>query len=138
MLGLLKRKFRGYFDYVDRNLAFCRKHGYIIAGFASGRKRWLGHAPEPQKVGNTPCQGGAADVMNYCMIELRKLFRKKYGDVVKMVAQVYDSIIFECPARLVTNIEAGIKMVLTKPWKINGRTVVLPFELKSGDRWSEV
>jgi uracil-DNA glycosylase family 4 len=138
MLSLLKRKFKGYFDYVDQNHAACRKTGYVVAGFASGRKRWLGHAPEPQKVGNTPCQGGAADVMNYRMIELRRHFREKYGTAVKMVAQVYDSIIFECPKKLVGAVEEGIKRILAKPWMINGRSVVLPFELKSGYRWSEV
>jgi uracil-DNA glycosylase family 4 len=139
MLSVLKRKFKGYFDFVDRNIAFCRKHGYIIAGFATGRKRWLGHAPEPQKIGNTPCQGGAADVMNFRMIEMRKHFNKKHGrGVVKMVMQVYDSIIFEVPDALVESVKEDIKMILGTPWVINGRSVKLPFELKSGVRLSEV
>lgn len=139
MLEALKRRFKVYFDYVDRNIAFCRKHGYIIAGFHTKRKRWLGHAPEPQKIGNTPCQGGAADVMNNRMIALRKHFNTKYRKgVVKMVAQVYDSIIFEVPDKMVSAVENDIKLVLSKPWNINGYNVVLPFELKSGDRVSEV
>jgi len=139
MLSTLRRRFKVYFDYVDQNIAYCRKHGHIIAGFLSGRKRWLGHAPEPQKISNTPCQGGAADVMNHRMIELRKYFNDKYGrGVVKMVAQVYDSIIFECAPNLVEEVKTAIKAILSKPFLINGRSFTPLFELKDGERWSEV
>jgi uracil-DNA glycosylase family 4 len=138
MLETLKKRFKRYFEFLEEQIAFCRKHGYIIAGFASKRKRWLGHAPEMQKISNTPCQGGAADVINYRAIELRRLFKKKYGKPVKIIAQIYDSVIVECPKKLAGSIEADMRKVMGKPWVINGRSVVLPIEIKTGDRWSEV
>jgi DNA polymerase I-like protein with 3'-5' exonuclease and polymerase domains len=73
------------------------------------------------------------------MIELRKYFNDKYGrGVVKMVAQVYDSIIFECAPNLVEEVKTAIKTILSKPFLINGRSFTPLFELKDGERWSEV
>jgi DNA polymerase I-like protein with 3'-5' exonuclease and polymerase domains len=138
MLDTLKKRFKRYFEFLEEQIAFCRKHGYIIAGFHSKRKRWLGHAPEMQKISNTPCQGGAADVINYRAIELRRLFKKKYGNPVKIIAQIYDSVIVECPKRLAPSIEGDMRKVMGRPWVIGGRSVVLPIEIKTGDRWSEV
>lgn len=138
MLDKVRKRFHRYFDFIDEGLQKCRKHGFIIAGFMSGRKRWLGHAPEAPKIANTPCQGGAADVMNYRMQDLYALFKRKYGRRVKMIAQVYDSVVAEVPLSLAESVEADMRMVMAKPWVINGRSVVLPIEIKIGDRLSEV
>ncbi len=104
----------------------------------SGRKRWLGHAPGPSEVANGPIQGGAADAMNFRTIEVRKRLKKKYGAKVKIIAQIHDAVIIELPKALKDAIIADIKAVMDKPYIINGKTVKLPIDLKTGYRWSEV
>jgi len=138
MLDKLHKRFRTYFRFVETNLDNCRKTGCVVAGFMSGRKRWLGHAPEPQKIANTPIQGGAADALNYRWIEMFDTFAKRWGKLVKFVAQVYDSVVVECPKRLTAEVAAAMKAIMDKPYLVGGRTMQLPIELKSGQRLSDV
>jgi uracil-DNA glycosylase family 4 len=138
MLNLLRKKFRSYFAFVERNLDECRRTGYIIAGWMSGRKRWLGHAPEPQKVSNTPIQGGAADAINYRWIEMYDLFEKKYGDKAMFIGQVYDSVIVECPESLGESVMADMKEIMGRPYMIGGHEMYLPIDLKMGQRLSDI
>lgn len=138
MLDTLKKRFKRYFEYIEEQITSCRKTGYIIAGFQSKRKRWLGHAPEPQKISNTPCQGGAADVINYRAAELDDRLAEKYCGRAIPIAQIYDSVIIECRRDLADSVEKDIREIMGKPWEIGGRSVVLPIEIKRGDRWSEV
>lgn len=138
LLGILKKRFRTYFHFVEANIEKCRQDGYVIAGFMSGRKRWLGHAPEPQKVSNTPIQGGAADAINYRWIEMFDFFKKKYGKAVRFIAQIYDSVVVECAKALEASVLADMKAIMAKPYRIGGHDVILPIDLKAGQRMSDI
>jgi DNA polymerase I-like protein with 3'-5' exonuclease and polymerase domains len=138
MLDKLHKRFKSYFTFVEKNLDECRRNGFIVAGFMSGRKRYIGHAPEPQKVANTPIQGGAADIINYRWIEMYDAFAKAYGSKVMFTGQVYDSIIVECPKSMSKRVAAHMAKIMNRPYVINGHTVTLPIEMKIGHRWSDV
>ena len=140
-LDKLQRAFRRYYDFVQENLEKCQKDGYIVAGFLSGRKRWLGHAPKPQEIANTPIQSGAADLMNLRIIELYDWFEKVYNKVkkvVRIVAQVHDQVIVEVPDNLVKAVERDIARIMGKKVRVGDREVVFPIEQKTGNRWSEI
>jgi uracil-DNA glycosylase family 4 len=134
---MLKRLHKGYgvfFGFVEKNTEFCRKHGYITAGFMTGRRRYLGHAPEPGKISNTPIQGGAADCMNDRLIKLDKAVPTE----CKIVSQVYDSVVYETPLHMVDRLKEIIVKVMGEPYEVDGRKFALPVDLKIGQRLSEV
>lgn len=144
-LNKLQKRFKRYYEFVQENVEFCQKHGYIVVGFLTGRKRWLGHAPKPQEVANGPIQAGAADLMNIRIIEFYDWFEKTYNKlkkIVKIVAQIHDQVIVEVPDALVKRVERDIARIMGKPvrMKVNGkqRDVVFPIDPKTGHRWSEI
>ena len=140
-LDKLQKKFKRYYDFVQENLEKCQKDGHIVVGFMSGRKRWLGHAPNPPDIANSPIQAGAADLMNTRIIELYDWFEKTYNKlkkIVKIVAQVHDQVIVECPDALVRRVGGDIKRIMSQKVKIGNRMVTFPIEFKVGQRWSEV
>ncbi len=137
MLNKLQKAFAQYYRFVEENVEKVRKTGYLQVGFMSGRIRWIGHAPEPSKVANGPIQGGAADCMNNILIRLWKRFKKEFGTVVKIVAQIHDAVLTECPPELADRVETIIKEETSRPVRIGVHTKVLPIDLKRGTRWSE-
>lgn len=132
MLESLHKVYAGYYKYVDSNIEFVRKHGWLKIGYLSGRIRYLGHAPEPSKVANSPIQSGAADVMNRLLQRIRKRIPKW------LVAQVHDSGVFEVPNARVEEMRAIIIEEADKTVHINGYDVKFPIEMKIGQRLSEV
>jgi DNA polymerase-1 len=101
-------KFHGLAEYYKRQLRQARKDGFVWT--YGKRKRHLptlshddssvrGKAERQLK--NSPIQGSAGDIMTYAQFRL-------YDDVVlrsigcKMMLQIYDEVVFECPARFKT------------------------------------
>lgn len=140
-LNKLHRIFSVYFEWAQTNLDFCQKHGYLTIGFLSGRKRWLGHAPEPSKIFNSPIQTGAADIMNFRLIELYDHVQRTYNMdaiIIKIIAQIHDAVIFECPDHLVDDLKKDITRIMGQAITIRGKDIVFPIELKDSTVWSEV
>lgn len=137
-LEKLHKAYKVHFDRVERDVETCRRQGHLKIGFRSGRIRWFGHAPSPTDCANSPIQAGAADIMNDLLLRIWRRLKKTYGSVVKLVAQIHDAGIFQCPDRLVPAVRAIIQEEADKPVMINGFSVVFPIDLKSGKRWSEV
>lgn len=140
-LDKLQKAFRRYYDFVQENLEKCQKDGHIVIGFMTGRKRWLGHAPKPQEIANSPIQSGAADLMNTRIIQLYDFFNKTYNQVkkiVKIIAQVHDQVIVQVPDALVKRVERDIARIMGQKVRIGKREVVFPIEQKTGVRWSEL
>jgi DNA polymerase-1 len=139
MLAKLKRSFARYFDFVESNVEYVRKHGYLKVGWLTGRIRWIGHAPAPSDCANGPNQGTAADIMNRACIRIRKRFKAEFGDTtVRIVAQVHDSCIAEAPDALVARVNEIIVEEMGKPVIVEGISRDFPIDLKQGMRWSEV
>ncbi|WP_031550487.1 DNA polymerase I [Parvularcula oceani] len=97
------KKFPGIRAYMDDTVEGAREHGYVETLF--GRRS---HTPnikskqgnmrafaERQAI-NAPIQGTAADVVKRAMIRVPDALRKE-GLRAKMLLQVHDELVFECP-----------------------------------------
>ena len=134
MLDRMRAGYPDYYKFVAANIAFVAKHGYFRTPII-GRIRWLGwHAP-PTEIANTPIQSGIADIMNIRSVTISK--RLLPG--VRPVAQIHDAGIYETPHRHVEKMKDLLKEVWAEPVVLpsNGRSFVLPIDLKTGGRWSD-
>jgi DNA polymerase I-like protein with 3'-5' exonuclease and polymerase domains len=130
----LHSTYRQYYRYVDNNLAFCQKNGYLRSCF-TGRIRWLGWCPKPTTVANYPIQSGVADIMNRRLVEFDKI--KPSG--AELLIYAYDSATYEVPLGAVSKMEKLIREQWAEPVKIphNGLSFVQAIDYKVGERWSD-
>jgi uracil-DNA glycosylase family 4 len=130
----IRGAYHRYFEFVNENIALCRKQGYLRTAFL-GRKRWLGFYPKPTEVSNFPIQAGIADIMN----ERLGIIDARMPRRVKQVIYQYDSAIYECPERDAETMEKLIDEVWAEPVVIpgTGRSFMQPIDRKRGTRWSD-
>jgi uracil-DNA glycosylase family 4 len=83
---------------------------------------------------NFPIQGGAAEVINKAIIRLADA-RMDEG----LLLQVHDELLFELEdnASLPEKIGA-IKALMAEPVEIQGRPVIIPVEVKTGNNWGDM
>lgn len=97
------RKFPKMKEYINRQHAFVKKHGYVETRF--GRRRylpeinssnqWKRYSAQRQAV-NMPIQGESADIMKLAMINVSDWIQNMDYDV-QMLLQIHDEILFEIP-----------------------------------------
>lgn len=140
LLEQLRRTYRVYFRYIERNVAFCQKEGYLPTPYL-GRRRYFGRHPKAEEIYNFPCQSGVADEMNLRMLEMMPQLPKG----VRLVGQFHDAAAFETPVGVADEMEALIKRVWARPSVIPksiiceaGATFMLPIDLKRAMRLSEL
>jgi len=141
LLDLLRKKYRVYFSYVDRNVRFVEKHGYLISPYLF-RRRQFGFHPKPEEVYNMPPQSGVADEMNMRLLEITDQLPS--NDIL-LAGQFHDAAAFETPLALVDPMQDLLKRVWARPSVIpksiicaNGAEFMLPIDLKVADRLSEL
>lgn len=132
ILDKLRSAYRVYYRWVDANLAAVRRTGHLRSPFL-GRIRWLGWYPKITDVANYPIQSGLADIVNMRTIELGKTWLGEY-----LVAQVHDACIYDVPKELVAEARALISDVWARPIDTAGGALILPIDLKTGGRWSDL
>jgi len=97
-------KFPGIRAYMDNTIEFGKEHGYVKTLF--GRKCHVKSLQDknPMKRGfgeraaiNAPIQGTAADVIRRAMIRMPSALEKAGLTDVRMLLQVHDELVFECP-----------------------------------------
>ncbi|MFA6537582.1 MAG: DNA polymerase I [Patescibacteria group bacterium] len=127
--------------YLDGLKDFALEKGYVETMF--GRKRYL---PEinsgvPQvRAGaermaiNMPIQGAAADLMKIAMIEVYNELKRKRSKT-KMLLQVHDELVFECPRDEVKEIA---KIIDEKMEKVHKLAVPIKVDTDVGDNWQEM
>lgn len=131
ILARLKASYRTYYRYVESNLAFVKKHGYMRSP-VNGRIRWFGWYPKPTEIANYPVQSALADIMNNRMIEIAPLLPSG----VSLVAQIHDACIFECPIDQASGVEHLIQDVWERSIPLAGGDLVLPIDMKRKDCWA--
>jgi uracil-DNA glycosylase family 4 len=146
MMDRMHEAYAGYFRYVQRNVRFVAKTGYMRS-LLTGRIRWLGwHAP-PTEVANFPIQSMIADLMNDRLPKIA--VRLPQG--ARVVAQIHDAAIIETPERHVDRVQKLIVEAWAEPVIVpadgqyggglkldeGARSFVMPIELKCKDRWSD-
>jgi DNA polymerase-1 len=105
----------GIRKYMDETLSFARKKGYVETMY--GRRRRTGnlHASnrnlvqaEERAAINMPIQGTAADLIKIAMINIHKRMARE-GYHSKMILQIHDELLFECPESEVEKLGAMIQ-----------------------------
>ncbi len=138
------QKFPGIQDYMEQYRAFGREHGYVETIF--GRKVWLPQIKssngaersfgERQAI-NAPLQGSAADIIKRAMIRMPKALAEA-GLKAKMLLQVHDELVFECPQGEAGKlIEVASKVMSNAPHPVVQIKVPLVVEAKSAKSWAE-
>ena len=100
----------GYFDmyqgvqqYIENVKAAAHRDGYVET--LSGRRRYIAGIDSSDRMEsqmaermavNTPVQGSAADLIKIAMIRIQKRINEEHLPL-KMMLQVHDELVFECP-----------------------------------------
>ena len=125
-----------------------KKDGYLTNPF--GRKRWFWTSSYYTESLSFLPQSCAADIIFRAMIGLmytRIGLSKEQAMTVapvsmalptssRLLLQVHDSLVFECPNDMVDEVKACLRTVMEQPWKeLNG--LVIPVKIEVGDNWLE-
>jgi len=115
---LIRSYFEGYPGikaYMDAQVALARQQGFVTTLF--GRRRYLPdihssnqtvRAHAERNAVNAPIQGSAADLIKKAMIEVHdRLHKGSYSS--RMVLQVHDELVFDCPENEVEAVSALVK-----------------------------
>jgi len=134
MLANMRKAFARYYQFCDEGMSLCIRRGYVEEPL-SGRRRWLGHAPELPAVSNFPVQAGAAALMNQKLPQIVEALQPLGA---RLIAQVHDAGYFEVPAANCQEAIAVGDSVFTRPIRVRDREVVFPADWHVGDRWNEL
>ncbi len=133
MLAKLRAAYRVYYAYAEANLAEVRRCGYMRTPIL-GRIRWLGWFPKPTEVCNFPVQSCLADIMNDRMISTAPVMPRG----VELVAQIHDACVYDTPRDRVSEVKAIIRETWNRPVALAGGPLILPIDLKTGERLSDL
>lgn len=160
IIAKIRFAYRVYVKFVHGNLARVRKCGWMRSPIL-GRLRWLGRYTPITDVANYPIQSCLADIMNLRSLALAGIDRFKdwarlHPEImarvgllkpetwprlprgVHLVAQIHDAVIYDTPKALVPTMKRIISDYWSREIDLPGGKLVLPVDLKSGARWSEL
>ncbi|MDE5722098.1 MAG: DNA polymerase I [Clostridia bacterium] len=125
-------------DYMNQNVAFARKHGYVST--LAGRKRYI---PEINSANynlkqfgeraamNMPLQGSSADIIKIAMINVYNAL-KKNNLKTKLILQVHDELVLEAPENEAEQAAEILKYEMENAVQLK---VPLTVEVHSGRNW---
>jgi DNA polymerase-1 len=138
------QKFPGIQDYMEQYRAFGREHGYVETIF--GRKVWLPQIKSPNSAErsfgerqaiNAPLQGSAADIIKRAMIRMPMALNAA-GLKSKMLLQVHDELVFECPASEADKLmKVAVDTMARATLPVLELNVPLVVEAHAGKTWAE-
>lgn len=132
-------KFPGVKKYTEEIVETARELGYVTTMF--GRRRYLPdihstkHAVRmfaERAAINSPIQGTAADLMKMGMLRVHKLLE---GTNAKMVLQVHDELLFECPPDQVEKVAKLAREGMGGAYEMR---VPLKVDVKAGKNWADM
>lgn len=132
--------YSGVQDFINSTIEKAEKEGFIET--ISGRRRYIkaiNSANKAEKAAaeriaiNTPIQGSAADIVKQAMIKVHSELTQKFPEA-KLLLQVHDELIIECPEHQAEEIAKLIKS--TMEFVIN-LSVPLKVSVEIGKRWGE-
>ena len=138
------KKFPEIKEYMNSTVKSCRKQGYVKNIF--GRKIHLRgindknfsvRSFQERAAINAPIQGSAADIIRLAMIKIDKILDKKQK--IKMLLQIHDELIFECPKKDENNVKKMIKDAMVSISSSEHHMFSIPLEvsINSGNNWGE-
>lgn len=135
------RTYTGVKNYLERIITFAYENGYVTT--ILGRRRYLpglnSSSPSERNAAerlamNTPIQGSSADIMKLAMIRLDEML-KKQGMSSRLVLQVHDSLVLECPEREVDQAQELLREAMEAAIELR---VPLRVKVKTGKHLAEV
>ena len=135
------QQYPGIKQWQEQTLESTRKAGY--AETLLGRRRYLPgilnrnfqvrSATEREAI-NMPIQGTAADIIKIAMLRLHNEVLEQTLES-KMILQVHDELIYECPEQEIETIKAMLKRVMPSSMNL---AVPLKVDLKQGTTWASM
>ena len=135
-------QFPGIKKYLDDIKTLAAKQGYVTTML--GRRRYFPalkglmnaqmRQREEREAINSPIQGTAADIMKIAMIKLPKSL-KEANCHAKMLLQVHDEILFECP---VDEIDLAARVARETMETAYPLEIRLETEARSGKNWGDL
>ena len=133
-------KYSGVRDYMKSVVEKARADGYVETLY--GRRRYLPELKSSnfaqrsfgERVAlNMPIQGTAADIIKLAMVNVAARLKKE-GLAAKLILQVHDELIVECPE---CEAESVKKLLDEEMENVVHLSVPLTAEAKSGRTWAE-
>ncbi|MCQ2090294.1 MAG: DNA polymerase I [Fibrobacter sp.] len=144
-MGQAKDFITGYFDmyqgvqnFIDSTKACAHRDGYVET--LSGRRRYIAGIDSSDRMEsqmaermavNTPVQGSAADLIKIAMIRIQKRINDEQLPL-RMMLQVHDELVFECPKDQVDTLAAMVKSEMENAMQLQ---VPLVASVGSGENW---
>ena len=136
------QKFPGVKKYLDGIRKQAAQQGYVET--LLGRRRYfpalqskanvqLKNREEREAI-NAPVQGTAADIMKIAMLKIPPAL-KQAGLKAKMLLQVHDELVFECPEKELEKTARVIQDVMTNAYPLS---IPLSTEARYGPNWGEM
>lgn len=123
--------------YLEKNLAFAKKHGYVKT--ILGRRRYLrgitsddmrARAQAERIAANTPIQGSAADVIKLAMLAVDRELRHSPA---RLLLQVHDELVVETPIERAAEVSALVQRCMRDAIEL---AVPLHVEIGQGISWA--
>ena len=140
------KKFPEIKEYMNSTINTCRKQGYVTNIFGRrihlrgiNDKNFSVRSFQERAAINAPIQGSAADIIRLAMIKIDKLLEIDNKPSAKMLLQIHDELIFECPEKNKEYIQKIIKECMTSISESEYHMFSIPLEVnvKSGYNWGE-
>ncbi|CAN5268022.1 DNA polymerase I [soil metagenome] len=138
-------RFPGIRDYMDKTRAEVRAAGFVSTIFGrrihipaihskSGAERQFGE----RAAINAPIQGAAADIIRRAMMRMHAALEAAGLSEVKMLLQVHDELVFECPEGLADKAMVVIKRVMERADEPAVKlSVPLVVDARAAKNWDE-
>ncbi len=125
--------------YIERTRQFALDNGYVMTPW--GRRIELPDVKNPRMRAyalraavNAPIQGFEADLMRRAMVDIDRDIVRPGPDVIKMIMQVHDEMVFECAADRATEFAARIQHAMEN---VAHLAVPLRAEFVIGEKWGK-
>lgn len=134
-------RYAGVKTYIDRVIREAREKGYVTT--LLNRRRYLPDLFSPNRTirnfgertaMNTPIQGSAADIIKLAMVNISRELAE-HGLRAKMILQVHDELIFDCPAGEINALEELVRRCMENAIILD---VPLTVDIKAGPNWYDV
>ena len=138
------KRFPGIKDYMEATKKFAHDKGYVETIF--GRRMHFPriNSPNPSEKAflerasiNAPIQGSAADIIRRAMVRMMPALQDA-GLKARMLLQVHDELIFECPDNEIeTTLRLVQKIMIKAPEPALKLAVPLQVDARSAKNWDE-
>lgn len=144
LINTYNEKYAGVKEYMDRTKALARERGYVeslmgrrryFPDLSSGRRLPIGVKNQSEREAiNMPIQATAADIIKIAMVRLHDRLKAE-GFKSRMILQVHDELVLECPESEVKQIAPLVCEIMQNAFRLDAP---LQVEVRIGPNWDEM